>query len=703
VRSDDNKVHQLVRAMLTSQHGNFVELLAKKALLPSGLWVHYQHLLCLQNIQYVLKGLLTQDKFFRQLHDQLISCVQVNELIHENVQGDLNKLLSGDEKKEYRWATFDLAVLAEKIFAKKQADINNASLWGDFFNSDVPQELDKTEERKKEKQRLEKVLSDVQFLNNDQIFKPVSDLLDSQYASSEEKLRACFAPETFILSRKYDENAAHFFRFSRSQMKAPIEQMKQWALTAPNLSKQKGVLDYLLKGEKNDELAKLLRPVKKGTWLETLDEESEHFVGWSKTDKNTVLKRNLASDEIMEQLMLKQNIGDDAQDKQILNPKIVLNNIYNWWAQNKEVYLERYSRNIYPEGIFPELFDEDEVLNRDGWMTLLFLASLHTVGRTQDVQHRDAIKYFRDKGWWQIFTQETPEESSVQWMSVLDEYLQDQFYVNQYDAWMMRFVTIYRFARWLDEYADSWLAIKYQSAKFSLEDVLNTATSSVYAGGGVSAPRLSRTLGIGANFMLRELVRNGVLNGASAIVSSEHCFVPHLRVRQLLNELGMQLDEEHAYINQSQKIYEFISQYIGKEKAIFDFSFDIPFQIISRDFQLQRQLFSNTPIKSSFVPIDGLRDYPAWAWDLLDNIPFYVALVKDNNLPVPTVGYELCDSDGSVLLELELAWEHNKVGVVINDDDQYWDVIKIVQELGWHVFTVDELEDGLDQFLACFI
>jgi hypothetical protein len=114
-------------------------------------------------------------------------------------------------------------------------------------------------------------------------------------------------------------------------------------------------------------------------------------------------------------------------------------------------------------------------------------------------------------------------------------------------------------------------------------------------------------------------------------------------------------------------------------------------------------LFSNTPIKSSFVPIDGLRDYPAWAWDLLDNIPFYVALVKDNNLPVPTVGYELCDSDGSVLLELELAWEHNKVGVVINDDDQYWDVIKIVQELGWHVFTVDELEDGLDQFLACFI
>ena len=61
--------------------------------------------------------------------------------------------------------------------------------------------------------------------------------------------------------------------------------------------------------------------------------QSEHFVGWSKTDKNTVLKRKLASDEVMEQLKLK--IEDDAQEQQILNPEIVLNKIYNWWAQTQ--------------------------------------------------------------------------------------------------------------------------------------------------------------------------------------------------------------------------------------------------------------------------------------------------------------------------------------------------------------------------------
>jgi hypothetical protein len=455
-----------------------------------------------------------------------------------------------------------------------------------------------------------------------------------------------------------------------------------------------------LKGDRNNDLANKLRSNASGTWLRELDEQSPYFISWSKSDITEVLKRKLATDEQME--LLKVRVEPSYEEK--LKPEIVLNNIYQWWMQHKETYLDKYSRNIYPEGIFPELFDEDEVLNRDGWMTLLFLASLHTVGRTQDVQHRDAIRNFKNKGWWRVFIQEEPEEIPEQWMKVLDEYLQDQFYGSQYEAWMMRFVTIYRFARWLDEYADSWLAIKYQPTKFSLEDVLNTATSSIYAGGGVSAPRLSRTLGIGANFMLRELVRNGVLNGASAIVSSEHCFVPHLRVRQLLKEdLGMQLDEEHADINQSQKIYQFISHYIGKEKAIFDFSFDIPFQIISKDILLKQQLFSNTPIKSNFVPVDGLMDFPAWAWDLLDNIPFFVALVKDNNLPVPTVGYELCDSVGIVLLELELAWENNKVGVVINDDAEYWDAIQMAQSLGWQVFTLDELKDGLDQFLAHFI
>jgi len=213
---------------------------------------------------------------------------------------------------------------------------------------------------------------------------------------------------------------------------------------------------------------------------------------------------------------------------------------------------------------------------------------------------------------------------------------------------------------------------------------------------------LSRTLGIGANFILREVVRHGVLNSASAIVSSEHCFVAHKRVRELLNRLGMNLDEDVASSSQSQDIYKFISHYLGKDQATFDFSFDIPFQIIARDILLQEQLFCNTLIESNFDINNELMKAPAWAWDLLDNIPFYVALVEDNHLTEPIVGYELNDPDGIVLLELELAWEQDKVGVII--DDEFWKEIQRAQEFDWQVFTIDELkeEDELVRFLSFF-
>ena len=65
VRKDDNKVHQLVRAMLTSSHSSFIELLATKTLLPNGLWGEFQQLVRLPEIKYTLKGVLSQDKFFK--------------------------------------------------------------------------------------------------------------------------------------------------------------------------------------------------------------------------------------------------------------------------------------------------------------------------------------------------------------------------------------------------------------------------------------------------------------------------------------------------------------------------------------------------------------------------------------------------------------------------------------------------------------
>ena len=78
--------------------------------------------------------------------------VKAKELVHEDVQGDLFKLLSDEEKKSLRWPTFDLASLAEKTFADKNVNLQLASLWAGVLSGDLLEELDKTEDRKKEKQ-----------------------------------------------------------------------------------------------------------------------------------------------------------------------------------------------------------------------------------------------------------------------------------------------------------------------------------------------------------------------------------------------------------------------------------------------------------------------------------------------------------------------------------------------------------------------
>ena len=620
------------------------------------------------------------------------------ELIHKDIQSALYKLTSSKQSERLLWPTFDLYTLAEKEFPDLHVSIEAAPRWSELISDDLLEELNKSEEKQKERDRLEKYLKKSMFLANDNQFKPVSELLDSQFSEEEEKLRADFAPDSVLLSRYYDQRAAAFFRFARPQMKASIEMLEKWTLVAADFDKQKGVLRYLLKGKLSEELADFLKAKLACTWLNMINKDSDHFSGWNRNDIAKVLFKLLPADNAFE-LFNKSNepiVGPYPIEE--LDPNIVLNNVYNWWSQNKKQLLADFNKKTYPIGAFPEL-DNGENINRDGWLTLLLLGALHTVGRAKDVQHRDSIKYFKDHGWWNIFIQENPQDTPEQWMYVLDDYFNTQFHSVQYESWMMRFVTIYRFASWLDDYANIWLALSHHSSRFSLESVLNTANSPLHAGGGSYAPMLSRTLGIGANFILRELIRNNVLGKAAAIVSSEHCYVPTKRVRELMSQVGVKIDEEYAEIAQSKDIYDFIVKYLGKEKATFDLCFDIPFQFIARDPQLEQRLFSNTPLHSSEVKSSSASEMPDWAWDLTENPGYFINLVDQHGLPEPIVGYEILGEDGSVIFELELAWQEIKVGITLENDYQQ---VMTAQKLGWQIFEVDELEFEMIHFLSLF-
>lgn len=175
---------------------------------------------------------------------------------------------------------------------------------------------------------------------------------------------------------------------------------------------------------------------------------------------------------------------------------------------------------------------------------------------------------------------------------MLDDYLGTPTYDIRFYHWIRQFVSTYQIARWLPEYVLSFLAIDKFKKRFDLDQVTRPAMNPEFAGGGPSAPPLTRALGIGACFVVRELVRTGVLKKDLA---NDHAFVAIGRVRSVLARLGMtDLHGEAASYRQSPQIHRFLLDHLGPDKAHFDRCFDLPFLAIAADPDLQTRFLDCT-------------------------------------------------------------------------------------------------------------
>ena len=183
------------------------------------------------------------------------------------------------------------------------------------------------------------------------------------------------------------------------------------------------------------------------------------------------------------------------------------------------------------------------------------------------------------------------EQDSDRWMKFVADYLDRQIDEAEYFHWMRQFVGIFQMSRYLDDYIELFLAIDRIDRPFRLTEVIHSRSSSLFQGGGISAPPLSRVLGLGACFVVRELVRLNVLSNEHA---TQHCFVPVKRVRDIFQRLGCDdLDLQVQRWDMSNYMYRFVVDNIGTEHAAFWNDFDIPFQFISEDDDLRRKFFDS--------------------------------------------------------------------------------------------------------------
>jgi len=591
----DSEVLDVVSNLIGSNSGLGM-LIREKNALPNGLWGNdFQRLIDPKAIRYVLRDSLSEKSVFSPLSKWQVFKERIDpeSVISARIFPALGKIHPGFTQKKDQWQSLRLNQVID--FLKEnhfQIDRDGADILGGIITRDFLDKLPGTIEGEIEFEGIKTGLKKLKFQTQFGEWKESIRLLrtNSFGSGDDEPLRACFSPVKNILHESYTGAALDFFLICRGEMTANADTMAKWILNAETDDQKKGALIYLVNGELGDQVAKHLRYKEiENTWLAGLRFDSEYFNGWSEGDIKELLFRKLPSITVLE----RWREGDDYYEQKttVIQPVDVtktLQNIYDWWQINKFEYLVDYESRTYPDNSFFSGLTKDD---RSAWLTLLMIGAFHTFGRARPEQHRNFLSLCQQKGWWAIFARENPKERSDEWMGILEDYIDDQVEHSKFEYWMQLFPTIYKFAREIEEYIEIFYSLETQGKDVNVKQAMAPKTFSDFQGGGITAAPIARTLGMGVPFVLREMMRKNLFSRNQENINP-YCYVPIGRVRNLFSKMGCpDLENDESFLVKSEIIHHFLCEHLGPDKANFDGFFDIPFQYVAEDLELQEKLF----------------------------------------------------------------------------------------------------------------
>lgn len=418
------------------------------------------------------------------------------------------------------------------------------------------------------------------------VYELPSDLLAPQFPGAEH------LPDRFLcrVNDTYSRCALNLLARAGLRERPTSEDLRGWLRDRDLTSSEAlGFLRYLAEDDRFREFWDL-RTLLQSPWFPDR--------GGRLTTRDAVEARRIPDDLLTNRVfrvwlgLLEEPIEPPQPPPPPLNAREVLENLFAWWQANGQGWVVQYQAKLYPEGEPPSLrntFSARDNADRKQWLTLLLLGALHKLGRVQFEAHRDFLRRCERKGWLDVFADR--EHDARRWMQVLEEYLDDPGGQHDYYLWMKQFVEIFQVSRWLAEYVEAILSINCLQGPFALDQILSPRTSALFSGGGPEAPPLTRALGIGTCFVMRELSRLGHLQQSFA---HRYCYLPSQGVRRLLDALGCKVSEAESRGDQSVAIYRFLVEHLGENRATFDRSFDLPLHAVVSDSDLQVKLLQRT-------------------------------------------------------------------------------------------------------------
>ena len=556
-----------IRELLWSEGRGVARLFSLRSACPTGLWGKHQVLTKLDRIQVEVRGCLDTEEVFLSVAEwpEIFRQMRPGEGISHRAMSQPLSRLMGPQSLRSIW-------LADVFEEKQQIDPKTAQHLGALIDEAFLRNLEESEQ-----ERLVALLGTFQFIGRDGRYHRGDNLLianDATYDYRDEGMRAAFAPDDRVLSEDYVDVALSFFKACRRILNAKAVDMANWVLKAKDKQTREAVLDYLLNGELDSELARELRQKTSGTWLGLLPGDPL-LEGYNEQEKRQILAN------------LWLHVPDHDQGSRS-DPGLVLPKIYDWWKETQDKHIAHYYEITYPGGIPPKLSKEGVRRNiacRRDWLVVFMLGIMQKLGRATPEAHRNFLLQRLRDGDLDVFAD--PNVGPDAWMNVLKNFLDKEGEVITYFHWMTQFTGFFQLAKWLHHYAESLLSADRLGRKFALNHLLAPRINPDFQGGGPDAPSIVRTLGIGAHFCVRELVRQSLITKAYV---HPHCYMPVLRVRRLFKLVECHFNESER-ANWSEQIHAFLVAHLGEAKATFDQGFDIPFQVIARSTDLQEEFF----------------------------------------------------------------------------------------------------------------
>jgi hypothetical protein len=442
-------------------------------------------------------------------------------------------------------------------------------------------------------------------------------------ASDEERLILAFAPDMVVADPAYSDAALALYRFARErsgfQQSAAV--FAAWASAMSEPAKHMAVLRYVLEGTQGMALGDALAKARPA-WLPARSEamRTSPLVARIASDDLPILLGRLYPEEQRQRWAVDFERDDGGQDETGLlegrvDPATFLERLYAWWEREAIKERAQADGDAYPEGFHPgQLHGKSGDDGRADWFSFFALAVFRTIGRSNDTQHRNFISAAGRSGWWADMASARLPASPDPWIRQLEDFARADAWRIDFPQWRRALVDLYVVARWLPEYVDAVLSlpdIVRRGYPITLSDAWRLSASPLWQRRGLEGAPLTQSLGLGANWLVREGVRHGIWTGTDAGAMHPFGWASTGRVRALSSRvLGIDLGPE-ARMDLSTELYAHIRSCIGN-RVDFLGDLDLPLQIVAhgrRDHVLHDLLNGSTPSDlDSDTPLDDDED-----------------------------------------------------------------------------------------------